>query len=727
MELGAELDPRNVLAALVAVVSRRSLQEKIQVSGQVAMELDLTADPTFAELSARVHALVGERFTVRVDGMELTATDSGTALGSEAGDDPGRIAGQVRRALTDGLHEPSRRISVLELASDTDRALVAAFEGSGTAPAPARCVHDLVDERARRTPDAPAVGTGAEEITYRQLVDRADQLAARLAHAGAGPGHVVGVLGERSPETIISLLAVLKAGAAYLALAPEWPDARLAALLGDASVEVVLAPGELAGRIPGGLTVVPVDTSAEVRGAGPGPLPAGLTPGHLAYVSYTSGSTGEPKGVCVPHAAVSRLVSSPDWTVFGPTDVFLQVSPVSFDASVLEIWAPLCNGGRVVLLPPGRVDVDRMGEVIRTAGVTHLWLTAGLFHQMVDHQLGRLGGVRHLFAGGDVVSPQAVARLLAAHPGMSFTNGYGPTENTTFTACATFREPPPPGPVPIGRPISGTRVKVLDAEGKTVPPGVVGELHAAGAGLALGYLGRPAATADRFVPDPDGASPGARLYRTGDLVRWRSDGMLDFCGRADSQVKINGYRVEPDEIATVLAAHPEIRSAAVVDEPGSGSGKQLVGYVVPVRSSSDAPPPGDLRGWLRDRLPEYLVPARIVTLAELPLTLNGKVARDALPQAQTSARSVPNDYVAPRLPVERLLCRLWSETLNIEKIGIDDDFFELGGHSLIAADLLARLQNEYGIEIPARMLYLSPTVGELAELEELAPLRARLG
>ncbi|MFF9127541.1 amino acid adenylation domain-containing protein [Streptomyces sp. NPDC014889] len=727
MELSAELDSRDVLTALVAVISRRTLRERIRVSGQVTTELDLTADPTFAELSARVHALVDDRFAVRVDDMELTASDMGTALGGEATDDLEHVVSQVCRALADGLREPSRRVSVLELASDADRALVATFEGSGTGPAPARCIQDLVGEQARRTPDIPAVSAGAEEITYQQLVDRADLLAERLAHAGAGPGHIVGVLGERSPETIISLLAVLKVGAAYLALAPEWPDARLDALLSDASVKVVLTPEKLAGRIPGDLTVLPFDASPEVQRTGLRRPPVGLTPDHLAYVSYTSGSTGEPKGVCVPHAAVSRLVCSPDWAVFGPTDVFLQVSPISFDASVLEIWAPLCNGGRVVLLPPGRVDVGRMGEVIRTERVTHLWLTAGLFHQMVGHQLSQLSRVRHLFAGGDVVSPQAVAQLLGAHPRMLFTNGYGPTENTTFTACATFHDPPPQGPVPIGRPISGTRVKVLDAEGKAVPPGVVGELYAAGAGLAHGYLGRPAATADRFVPDPSGTSPGARLYRTGDLARWRSDGMLDFCGRADNQVKINGYRVEPDEIAAVLTTHPEVRSAAVVDEVGSSFGKHLVGYVVPVNSSSDTQQLGDLRGWLRDRFPEYLVPARIVTLAELPLTLNGKVAREALPKVHTVARSVPNDYVAPRVPVEQLLCQLWSETLNIEMIGIDDDFFELGGHSLIAADLLARLQNEYGIEIPARTLYLSPTVGELAELAELEPLRARLG
>jgi amino acid adenylation domain-containing protein len=473
---------------------------------------------------------------------------------------------------------------------------------------------------------------------------------------------------------------------------------------------------DLARRVPGGHIVLPVDLTDPDDGPTQPPA-VQVGPDNLAYVSYTSGSTGEPKGVSVPHRAVARLVSAPDWATLGPDDVFLQAAPVAFDAATLEIWAPLCNGGRLALLPAGQLDIEQVAETIRAEGVSVLWLTAGLFNQVIDGHLDQLGGVRHLIAGGDVVSPDAVTRLLAAHPHLVFSNGYGPTENTTFTTCATIRAPYQGGPVPIGRAISGTRVAVLDPDLRPVPIGVAGELYAGGAGLARGYLGRPGATAQRFLPDPAGS--GERLYRTGDLVRWRADGMLEFLGRADRQVKVNGYRIEPAEIESALLANANVRAAAVLAAESAG-GKRLVGYVVPVEAAlDDGGLPSELRSWLRERLPGYLVPARIVALEEFPLTPNGKLDRAALPELNRAPRNVPNDYIAPNTHLERLLCDLWGDALGIADIGTDDDFFELGGHSLIAAELLARLQQEFGIELSARTLYLSPTVGELAELTEL--------
>lgn len=717
--LSTDPDPRDALTALVAVAARRANTETVPVAGDVTAELDLSADPTFAELSAEVRALVGEYFAVHVGGVDLVATAGGTQLGSDAVDDLDDLAGQLGCAIADGRREPSPRISVLDLASDADRALVATFEGGDPPPAQAHLIHELVREQARLSPDAPALTAAGETLSYRQFVDRADRLAQRLVHAGVRGDQAVGVLGERSPELIIALLAVLEAGGAYLALTPEWPDARLAGLLRDAAVQVVVTSSELACRVPDGITVVSFDGEPD----GGADLPVGLTPDNLAYVSYTSGSTGEPKGVCVPHAAVSRLVHTPDWADFDPKDVFLQAAPASFDASTLEIWAPLCNGGRLALLPAGRLDPQQLGEVVQAEGVTVLWLTAGLFQQMVDHHIDRLAGVRHLVAGGDVVSPATVRRLLDAHPHLIFTNGYGPTENTTFTTCATFRDTIPDGPVPIGRPIRGTRVRVLDAAGKPVPPGIVGELHAAGAGLARGYLGRPGATAELFTP----AEAGQRSYRTGDLARWRTDGSLDFLGRADDQVKINGYRVEPNELVTAITAYPEVRAAAVITESGPGTGVRLAAYVVPSDSAADTDLlVQNLRGWLREKLPDYLVPARVMALTELPLTRNGKVDRAALPVEHKSERIAPTDYAAPRGPLERFLCELWAEALKVDLVGIDDDFFELGGHSLIAADLLGRLQQDFGVELPARKFYLSPTIGELSELDELSPLRAHI-
>ncbi|MER6799566.1 AMP-binding protein, partial [Amycolatopsis mediterranei] len=525
--------PSEVLAALVAVTARRAHSDTVAVTGDVTAELDLSADPTFAALSAEVSKLVGPEYTVTVGDVRLSVTgDAAEVHGAE----PAQVAGQVDRALADGTRAPSPRVSELDLASDADRALVATFEG-GTAPAPARLVHDLVDERARLAPDAPALTAAGKTVPYRWLAEHAEALAARLVRAGVRPGEVVGVLGDRSAGLIAGLLAVLKAGGAYLALPPDWPDARLTGLLDDAGVRIVLADAQVAGRVRGDRTAVPFDATPTAateprsgerttgpldaaapeaaepqpgpvlgdhalppldanRRAATEPLPGDLSPGTLAYVSYTSGSTGTPKGVCVPHRAVSRLVHEPDWLDAGPDDVFLQAAPIAFDASTLEIWASLSAGARLVLLPPGRVDPAELGAVVAAEGVTVLWLTAGLFHQLVDHHLDRLAGVRHLIAGGDVISPDAVRRLLAAHPDLVFTNGYGPTENTTFTTCATFggpaARPGEAGPLPIGRPIRGTRVRVLDRLGRPVPPGVVGDLYALGEGLALGYLGRPA-------------------------------------------------------------------------------------------------------------------------------------------------------------------------------------------------------------------------------------------
>ncbi|WNV85475.1 non-ribosomal peptide synthetase [Umezawaea sp. Da 62-37] len=706
--------PSEVLAALVAVTARRAHSDAVAVTGDVTVELDLSADPSLAALCAEVSPLVGSGFTAAVGGVRLVVAGELAELYAADDDELAQVAGQVDRALLDGTRDPSPVVSALDLASDADRALVAGFEGGDPLPAPTRLVHDLVDERARLDPDAPALTAEGTTMTYRWLVDRADALAGALVHAGVRPDEVVGVLGERSAELVTALLAVLKAGGAYLALSPDWPDARLTGLLDDARVRVVLADPDLVDRVPGDRIALPFDAKPRETA---GPLPGDLSPSTLAYVSYTSGSTGEPKGVCVPHAAVSRLVTEPDWLRLGPDDVVLQAAPVAFDASTLEIWGPLSSGGRLALLPPGRVDPAELAAVVAAERVTVLWLTAGLFHQVVEHHLDRLAGVRHLIAGGDVISPDAVRRLLAAHPGLVFTNGYGPTENTTFTTCAEFRGSVGDGPLPIGRPIRGTRVRVLDPLGRPVPPGVVGDLHALGDGLARGYLGRPAATAAVFTP----ADGGGRQYRTGDLARWRADGSLDFLGRADDQVKINGYRVEPTEVAVALRAHPAVRDAVVMAEPGAGGSTRLAAYVV--LGDDDGTTGPALRDWLRERVPEFLVPARVVALDAFPLTRNGKLDRDALPAAAPADPPPLDEAMTPQDALERFLCELWAEVLKLDSVGVDDDFFELGGHSLVAADLLGRLQQDFGVELPARKFYLSPTIAELSELAELDPLR----
>ena len=749
-------DEIRALTALAAVLHRRSTQETVRI-GRVgtatplpSVRVEIPEGATFADLAAQVAAQLADGATVAdagpvaldaVFGFDadppadpdlgavpwLTVRSDGGALVGVLTDDSGRytvpdlvgVANQVRTALAEGARAPDRPVSVLPLASGADLATIEGWAGSGVPPVEPACVHELVARQAAGTPDAIAVSCAGTTLTYADLDARAARLAARLAAAGVRTDDIVGVFAERSPDLVVGLLAVVKAGAAYAALDPGLPPARLAHLIADTRAGVVLATPDLVDRLPGHVTALSLDD----RAGGP-PVPAvPVAVGNLAYVSYTSGSTGEPKGACIPHAAVSRLVRQPDWAAFRPDDVFLMLAPVAFDASTLEIWAPLTTGARLAVFPPGPVDVAALARTLRAERVSVLWLTAGLFHQMVAGHLDAFAGLRHVLAGGDVVSPAQVARLLAAHPGLTFTNGYGPTENTTFTACWTSTVAPPGRGVPIGRPISGSRVYVLDALLHPVPVGVPGELYATGAGLARGYLHRPGPTAERFLPDPF-STTGARMYRTGDLVRWLPDGTLEFLGRADRQIKVQGYRVEPGEVEAAIIARPEVREAVVVAQSDGAHGKRLVAYLTP--ADPDALHPRELarlvRDALRDALPDHLVPWAVVPLDTLPLNRNGKVDRAALPSASRVARALPYPYVGPRTRLEEDVAALWGDVLGVEPVGVEDDFFELGGHSLIAAEILAGLHRTTGVDITARTLYLRPTVAELAEtLGELLP------
>ncbi|MGH9363210.1 MAG: non-ribosomal peptide synthetase, partial [Thermoanaerobaculia bacterium] len=436
--------------------------------------------------------------------------------------------------------------------------------------------------------------------------------------------------------------------------------------------------------------------------------------------------------MAVSHRNVVRLVRETDFARFGPDEVFLQFAPISFDAATLEIWGPLLNGGRLVVFPPGLASLEELGEAIAREGVTTLWLTAALFHQMVEGHLERLRPLRQLLAGGDVLSAVHVRRALAGLPGVTLINGYGPTEGTTFTCCHTVRAAPAEGAsVPIGRPIANTRAYVLDEALRPAPVGIVGQLYAAGDGLASGYFGRPELTAERFVPDPVSGEPGARLYRTGDLARWLPGGELEFLGRLDHQVKLRGFRIELGEIEAALTAHPAVREAAVLareDEPGD---KRLVAYVVPVgvpvgeelassRAEASSAPTLDiseLRSFLAERLPDYMVPAAFVELPALPLTPNGKLDRKALPAPATA----PVERAAgPLTPAEELVTGIWADVLRLSAVGPDDDFFALGGHSLLATQVASRVREVFGLELPLRKLFELPTVAALAAHLETA-------
>ena len=721
------------LAAVAVVVARRTLadgvvlrwQEMDDPSRGVDVRVDLSDDPTFAELvaslvsaepadidSGRVDAVVRVQLDRSGDPVEGPCVDHVT--GAESPREAARVVAAVRTVAAAGTREPGRPVSRLPLVDpdhEDELRNLGTAEPTGTFVG---TVQGLVTHRTRRHPHATAVVQGGQALSYQALEERSDLVAAGLLASGVRTGQVVAVLMPRSPDLVAVLLGILKAGCAYLALEPADPPARSAALLADSGSELLVTDGAPLPDAPSALSTVTPAALSDLGASRPVPAPPAIHPDDLAYVSYTSGSTGEPRGVAVTHRALSRLVARPRWIECSTEDTFLLLSPVAFDASTFEIWMPLTHGARLAVAPPGAVAIDDLAETIVAEQVTVLWLSAGLFHNMVTGRIDALSGLRHLVAGGDTVSPSHVERVLLACPNLTFSNGYGPTENTTFTACWTARSAPDGDTVPIGRPVPGTQVAILDPDLLPVPVGVCGELYTTGDGLARGYLGRPGATADRFLPAVFGTGgAGERMYRTGDLARWRSDGDVEFLGRADRQVKIQGYRVEPGYVETRLAALRAVAEAVVVVESGPNGDKRLVGHVV--LDDGAVPSTGTgIREQLRLAVPSYMVPAAVLVRPELPVNRNGKVDRAALRTATRMPRNVPSEPIAARTPLEHTLVEVWGELLDVEPIGVEDDFFDLGGHSLLVAELLEVLHSRLQLEVPARVVYLQPTIAELA-------------
>lgn len=591
-------------------------------------------------------------------------------------------------------------------------------------PAPTATVPEIFEAHAARTPGATALIAAGTGMTYAELDTRSNRLARLLLARGAGPEVVIAVALPRSAEMIVALLAILKSGAAYLALDPLLPPARITFMLNDSRAQALITFGPQGFQLPSQVAVVRIDDSEirnELGRLSAAPItdaerPEQLEAGNLAYLVYTSGTTGTPKAVETTHANVVALAHAPSYCRLDERSVILQLAPLDFDASTFEIWGALLNGGRLVLASSGRVDLERVASLVHETGVNTAWLTAGLFRVAVETTPRLFAPLEQLLTGGDVVDPEAARVVLERHPQLELLNGYGPTETTTFAATWKIRaEDCGPSSIPIGRPLRGYAIYILDAGMRPVPVGAWGEIHVAGAGLARGYRGRPELTAERFVPNPFG--PGERMYRTGDLGRWRADGVIEFLGRVDDQVKLRGFRIEPGEIEVVMRSVTGVGDAAVTARQVAGE-TRLVAYWTPSPDHSTLSTM-ELRARLGELLPDYMIPSRFVMVERLPLTDSGKIDRRSLPDTQVGEKAA---FVAPADECEALLCRLFAELTGASRVSATDSFFDLGGHSLLALKLVSRVRQEAGLETPLRDVFRFATPqGLAAVLKNAAP------
>ena len=576
-------------------------------------------------------------------------------------------------------------------------------------------MHELFEEQVARTPDAVAVVCEDEELSYGGLNRRANQLAHYLRKMGVGTGDTVAVLLERSIDLVVAEIAVLKCSAAYVPIDPAYSEERKAFLISDCEARAVLVCEETA--LPGGLSAARVNIDKLILDEeATTDLYTPLDGEALAYIMYTSGSTGQPKGVMVPHRGITRLIWNNNYAQFSKEDrVAFGVNP-SFDVSTLEVWAPLLNGGCIVVIRQKTLlDPVGFGRMLEQQAVTILWLTVGLFNQYAHILQKQFAGLRYLMSGGDILDPAVVARVLSSHAPQHLLNGYGPTESTTFTTTYEIASVREGSSIPIGRPISNTQVYILDAQREPVPIGVVGELYVGGAGVALGYLNRPELTAEKFVQDPFSGEAGARMYRTGDLARWLRDGNIEFLGRNDFQVKIRGFRIELGEIEARLAKHPAVREAVVIAREERPGDKRLVAYYTTSLndgSEANAPSAEQLRAYLSASLPEYMVPAAFMALEAWPLTSNGKLDRRALPAPEMDFHGV-HSCEPPQGDVETMLAAIWAETLRLDQVNRHDDFFRLGGHSLLTLRVVTLLQQR-GFIITVADIFANPTIESLA-------------
>ena len=623
---------------------------------------------------------------------------------------PSRVTAYLRtamEALVDALeHDPQFPVSALPVLPETERRQLMQWNDTVSAYPHEHCIHDLFAEQAQRTPAAVALVDGDERLSYRQLEERSNQLARYLVSCGVGPEVVVGLYGERSFEMVIGVLGILKAGGAYLPLDPSSPAERLAFMVEDARARMVLLQSQTA---PAWLSIPSVGLQTQwpqIESQPKSSMESRVRPENLAYVIYTSGSTGRPKAVGGLHrGVVNRVYAQKAIGAFTDADVCCQKTAIGFVDSVFETLGALLSGCRLVIAS-GDIgkDVHDLSRLIGREHITRLISVPSLARELVLAQGAspHLGGLRHWTLSGEALDEALLRELQARLPWCGFVNVYGSSEVAADATAHVFAEGD--AGILIGRPMANTRAYVLDGRLEPVPIGVTGDLYVGGMGLARGYLWRAGMTAQRFVADPFGGA-GDRLYRTGDRARYDADGNLEFRGRLDYQVKLRGYRIELGEVEAALLGHPEVSQAAVMAREDGPGEKRLVGYVV--ARGADVPGPGELRAHLKSMLPEYMVPAVFVVLPELPRSVNGKVDRRRLP-APDGPQMV--EYVAPRSEAEQVLASVWSEVLQVERVGIEDNFFDLGGHSLLAIRLTVRLSEKLALDVPVNLVFQAPTI-----------------
>ena len=629
--------------------------------------------------------------------------------------DEASIARMLAHLLTllEGMAaDPDIPIDRLRLLTTEESDQIVAEWNQTAAPYPAeRCVHQEFERHAGLQPDAVAVMSDGGALSYGELNHRSGRLAEYLRREGVGVGSRVALCMDRSLEMIIGMLAILKAGGVYVPLDPGYPAERLAFLLNEVAASVILTVAEVEASLPPtDAKVICLDRDWPLIEGVRIPISTGAASEarstDLAYVIFTSGSTGVPKGVAVPHCAITRLVLNTNYVELGPTDRIAHLSNVCFDAATFEIWGALLTGASVVLIPKAvALDPDRFGFELEERQISTLFVTTALFNELAAANGRIFESVKQVLFGGEAVNPESVRRVLeSGGPPRRLLHVYGPTECTTFATFYLVTEVEKDATtIPIGRPITNTTAYVLDKHGNPLPIGVPGELYLGGPGVAQGYLNQPELTAERFVADP--FTEGGRLYQTGDIVKYLPDGNIEFIGRADNQVKIRGFRIEPGEIEAILNRHPEVENAVVLareDEPGH---RCLVAYVVP----KSGEPIKDWGDFLKKKLPDYMTPSAFVVLDKLPLTHNGKVDRRALPAPERQIEA----YRTPRTPQEQILCDIFADVLKLDRVGIDDSFFALGGDSILSILLVSRVRRR-GLELNPREVFQLKTVRALA-------------